>query len=488
MRIHFAAMFDMSRTTTHAGITNSYSSSFSFPELNTEVHLSITCKMFSVQPDLSVFHKTCPEDWQTTKHTIKDRCSFLFNNELLSDIRFTVPVSDESESKKSKHEIFAHKFLLSISSPVFYTMFYGAMAETRETVELPDCDYEVLVEFLRYIYCDELTLSESNVSGVLYLSNKYMMPPLADKCREFLVSNMYPSNVFSVLSVAESHEEEKIVNLCWKMIDGQAEAALRERIERPRLETIVTRDTLKIEEVKLFAAVDKWATRECEQNGLTPDGKTKRTVLGEEIIKAIRFPVMEPYEFRSVVTSSGILSDEEVTLLQKYFDKTLDGPIGFPEHCRLSHDHLDRCRRFRYIHSKRTWSYDRGEKDSLVFEVSKSIKLYGLRLFGNYNSNYSVNLELIKERFRGITVFSQTGNFTSVPLSDEYQGFEFLFDQPVDINANTKYRVEALISGPPSRRGKSYYQNVDCFTFSTSDTENNGTNDGDGQFSEFLFL
>ena len=220
----------------------------------------------------------------------------------MSDITFTVPVPGESESKKCKYVIYAHKFLLSISSPVFYTMFYGAMPETRETVELPDCNYEVLVEFLRYIYCDEFTPNERNVSDMLYMSKKYMIPPLADKCWEFLVSNMYPSNVFSVLSVAEFHEEEKVVNLCWKMIDRQTEAVLRQSIERPQVEAIVTRDTLKIGEVKLFTAVDKWATSECAKKGLTPDGKTKRTVLGEQIIKAIRFPVMEEYDFRYVVT------------------------------------------------------------------------------------------------------------------------------------------------------------------------------------------
>ena len=444
--------------------------------------------MFGAQPDKSGVDKTCPDEWQTTKATIKDRCSFLFNNELLSDIRFTVPVPGESESKKSRHEIFAHKFLLSISSPVFYTMFYGAMPETRETVELPDCNYEALVEFLQYIYCDELTLSESNVSEVLYLSKKYMMPPLADKCWQFLVSNMYPSNVFSVLSVAEFHEEEKVVNLCWKMIDGQTEAVLQQPIERPQLEAMVTRDTLKIGEVKLFTAVDEWATRECEKSGLTPDGKTKRTVLGEQIIKAIRFPVMQQYNFSPVVTSSGILSDEEVGVLQKYFDKTLDGPVGFPEHLRSSHS-LVRRQRFRYCGG--SWAYQRGQKDTLVFEVDGHIELYGLRLFGKLNRNYSVILELFNEK-SGEKVLSQTGNFTSVPLrtyeGSEYDGFEFLFDQPVNVDTVTKYRVEALISGPSSAKAKGCYRNTDWFTFSASDHENNGTDAREGQFPEFVFL
>ena len=443
--------------------------------------------MFGAQPDKSGVDKTCPDEWQTTKATIKDRCSFLFNNELLSDIRFTVPVPGESESKKSRHEIFAHKFLLSISSPVFYTMFYGAVPEIREIVELPDCDYEVLVEFLRYIYCDELTLNESNVSGVLYLSKKYMMPLLADKCWDFLVSNMYPSNVYSVLSVAEFHEEEKVANLCWKMIDGQTEAVLRQSIERPQLEAMVTRDTLNIGELKLFIAVNKWATSECGKKGLTPDGKTKRTVLGEQIIKAIRFPLMQAHNFRSVVTPSGILSDEEVSHIQKYFDKTLDGPVGFPERRRTSLDDLDRRQRFRY--SGGSWSYHRGLRDALVFEVG-DIELYGLRLFGRLDSNYSVNLELINEE-SGEKVLSQTGNFTSVPLKtyggSEYDGFEFLFDQPVNIDTVTKYRVEALISGPSSEKAKNCYRNTDWFTFSAYDNENNGTDAREGQFPEFVF-
>ena len=451
--------------------------------------------MFAGQPDQSAIDKTCPEDWQATKLTIKDRCSFLFNNELMSDIKFTVPVPGESESKKCKHVIFAHKFLLSISSPVFYTMFNGAMSETRETIELPDCEYEILVEFLRYIYCEELALNERNVSGVLYLSKKYMMPPLADKCWQFLVSNMYPSNVFSVLSVAEFHEEEKVVNLCWKMVDGQTEAvlnsaALGQRIERPHLEAMVSRDTLKTEEVKLFTAVDNWATRECEKNGLTPDGKTKRTVVGEQIIKAIRFPVMGQYNFSSVVTSSGILSDEEVSLLQKYFENTLDGPIPFPQHRRPSFDDLVRRQRFREL--GRSLLYNRGLKDSLVFEVINPIELHGIRLFGDKNGNYSVNLELIEEGNREVKVLSQTGNFTAVPLRSysgfNYDGFEFLFDRPVDISTNTKYRVEVLISGPFSMAASGCYRKTDWFIFTkAADAHFERTDERGGQFSEFVF-
>ena len=89
-------------------------------------------------------------------------------------------------------------------------------------------------------------------------------------------------------------------------------------------------------------------------------------------------------------------------------------------------------------------------------------------------------------------MLSQKGNFTSVLLTSatglEYQGFEFFFDVPVDIDGSTKYRVEALISGPDSQRASSYNPDMGCFTFSSCASENNGTGVGNGQFSEFLFL
>ena len=70
------------------------------------------------------------ENWQMTRPTIKERTKFVFNNDRLSDIKFVVCKMDgESESKQV---IPAHKFVLSISSPVFESMFHGELAETRD--------------------------------------------------------------------------------------------------------------------------------------------------------------------------------------------------------------------------------------------------------------------------------------------------------------------------------------------------------------------
>ena len=121
----------------------------------------------------------------------------MFDNDLFSDVKFVVQKDDnESESKRRKQVISAHKLVLSSSSPVFEAMFYGELAETTDSIELPDCEYDSLLELFRYIYSDEVTLSGSNVMGVLYLAKKYMVPSLADRCTKYLHDNLDPSNVF----------------------------------------------------------------------------------------------------------------------------------------------------------------------------------------------------------------------------------------------------------------------------------------------------
>ena len=241
------------------------------------------------------------EESQTTRSTIRERIQFMLNNLRFSDVKFVVRKMDgDSESKQV---IPAHKFVLSISSPVFEAMFYGELTETRDSIELPDCEYESLLELFRYMYSDEVNLSGSNVLGVLYLAKKYMVPLLAVNCTQYLQANLDPSNVLSILSSAQKYDEKDLVDQCWKAIEEQPEKALKSdtftTIERFLLKALVIKDTLAIEEIEMFKAVDLWATKECERQGEAVNGAAKRRILGEEIINEIRFPAMKQEDFSS---------------------------------------------------------------------------------------------------------------------------------------------------------------------------------------------
>ena len=439
------------------------------------------------------------KNWQTTKPTIRERSEHMFNNDLFSDVKFVVRGGPNGESE-SKQVIPAHKFVLSISSPVFEAMFYGELAETGDSIELPDCEYKSLLELFRYMYSDEVILSGSNVMGVLYLAKKYMVPSLVLKCTKYLEDNLDPLNVFSILPSAQKYDEKNLMDRCWKVIDQQTEEAVNSdefaTIERSLLEAVVVRDTLSIKEVNLFKAVNLWATNECERKGLTTDGETKRKILGESIVKRIRFPVMKQDQFANVVIDSNILTPQEVITFFKYYNSALNSPLEFLESVRSGFRdyNIYRCGRFQsVVENGRGYC---GGMDSIDFTVDKDIKLHGLCLFGSENNDYKVSLT-IKETSSHLALALKTGTFSSKPLQHanlNYYGFEILFDSKVECKKNTMYRIEAVISGPMSWVGnRSNMGTVVCsgvkFTFTDYPIcfLTIGTSVGGGQFPEILF-
>ena len=169
---------------------------------------------------MAVFQET----WNKTKANIRERGIFMFNNDLLSDVSLVVrSSSDDSDVKKSKMAIPAHKFVLSICSPVFFAMFNGELSEKSDSIDLPDCEYEGVLEMLRYTYSGEVELNESNVMRVLYVAKKYILPSLAEECIDFLIRNLDVANVFCLLSCAEQYDEKYLADQCWELIDRETE-------------------------------------------------------------------------------------------------------------------------------------------------------------------------------------------------------------------------------------------------------------------------
>ena len=456
--------------------------------------LKLLCYLVFLGEIKRVSMATCDDNWQTKRSTISERTKFIFNNELLSDIKFVAPTSNsDSESRKSQKSIPAHKFVLAISSPVFYAMFYGELAETGGTIELPDCDSESLLELFRYLYSDEVNLTGSNVMQVLYLAKKYLVPSLAERCTEYLREHLEASNVFSILPQAQKFEDKDLEERCWSVIESHTEEAVTSddfvTLERSVVESVVKRERLNVKEVDLFKAVDRWANRAVEKQGLTPDSKVKRKVLGEEIVKAIRFPVMSYNEFASVVLDCCILTKGELIFLIKHYgDASLKCPLPFihsPRSGSIVH------RFYRFASLDFSWSHGGIAADALGVTVSKPIALHGVQHFGSEGGNYTVSLE-VKDAVRGLSLVKQTGTYSSeIDETNSYYGFDVTFNRPVYLEKDKPYEVVSVIAGPSSWRvgaGKNpvAVQGVQ-FSFSNSSASTNGTTVDNGQFSAFLF-
>ena len=144
---------------------------------------------------------------------------------------------------------------------MFFAMFYGQMAETTDSIELPDCEYESLLELFRFLYSDKVNLSGSNVMQLLYLANKYMVPSLGEKCTKYLRDNLKASNVFCILPHARKFGDKDLEDRCWEVIEEQTEEAVTSdefvTVERVLVESVVKREKMIVKEVELFKAVDR---------------------------------------------------------------------------------------------------------------------------------------------------------------------------------------------------------------------------------------
>lgn len=289
---------------------------------------------------------------------------------------------------------------------------------------------------------------------VLYLAEKYNIPSLTCVCAEYLRKHLDVSNVLCVLKHSQQYEIKDLLLDCWDLVDFKTEEALKSAefvtMESCFLEELLDRDTLNITEVQLFQAIDCWAEKECERQKVQADGSNKRQILGEQIVKKVRFPVMKQSEFQDVILGSNILTEEEASNVTKYFDSTLTGPVGFTETQRVGSPL--RCCRFESFLYDRDWENDPERLEFTELTVDKDIRLYGVSLFGDDGGEYTVTLKIRNARKRSFLA-STTGTFTSGAKESAYgtyHGFDVYFDSPIFLKKNVDYYIEASIDGPES--------------------------------------
>ena len=256
-------------------------------------------------------------NWQTTKGTVRERTAFLFNNSLMSDITFVLTDPDGTQVR-----VPAHKLVLAISSPVFEVMFYGELAEKTREIELPDIDAVSFLEFLRFVYCDEVQLTADNALRVLNVAKKYIVPTLEARCRQFLEDNIDETNACQILEEARQFAETDAEKQCWDLIDGDTSACLESdqvlHLSHVTLVSLLGRDNLSTKEIELFDAAKRWAEAQCDENDVYPTGEEMRRVLAEAV-NLIRFPTIRPQDFARRVVPTGILTDKEVSDMHQYY-------------------------------------------------------------------------------------------------------------------------------------------------------------------------
>lgn len=143
-------------------------------------------------------------------------------NEALCDIRFVM----------GNDYVYAHRSVLAVCSAYFQGMLSGAFLESQGEggtnskmmeVDLSGClstghDLDVL---LSAIYTGSLTLSPSNVKGVMELSCFLLVESVREVCEQFLLESLSLDTCLSSLILAHHHDLAQLFRACRKLLHSR---------------------------------------------------------------------------------------------------------------------------------------------------------------------------------------------------------------------------------------------------------------------------
>ncbi|XP_032453184.1 BTB/POZ domain-containing protein 1 isoform X2 [Nasonia vitripennis] len=429
-------------------------------------------------------------NWQGSKATMRERFTFLFNNEILSDVKFRVGRGTQ------QRVIPAHKLVLSSGSAVFDAMFNGTLATLSNEIEVPDVEPETFLAVLLFLYTDEILINPDTVMTTLYTAKKYAVSSLEKHCVDYLRSNLTTDNAFLLLAQARLFDEPQLAAVCLDTIDKFTTDALSADgftdIDIETLITVLERDTLRVRELKIFQAVVRWSEAECvrQQLPVTPDNQ--RSVLGKAI-SLVRFPLMSMEEFATGPAQSGLLTDREIVSIFLYFTLNPKPRVGFEAmpRCLMMGKEQTVCR---FQQTENRWGYN-GNSDRIRFNVDRRIFLVGYGVYGSVfgPAEYDVVIELIHTA-SGKVIAKNSTSFSSDGSNYTYR---LIFKEPVEILQNTNYTASATFDGPDSHYGTKGLKRVTVdlgskhgqvkFLFNYVAGDNNGTSIEGGQIPELIF-
>lgn len=256
--------------------------------------------------------------------SIKSRFGWLLENSFLSDVKFLLG--------EEEIEIPAHRFLLISASLEFNNLFSQISAD--DPIKLPENDPEVFLEFLRYIYTDDIKISTENVVKLFSLAKKFNIKCLEEMCsykiRDVLRTN---ENYEECLNSPDFYNIEEIKNEFIELILSSDRNFLDsikvEYLKFDDLKRVLLSDYSDLPEKDLFEFSMRWASTACAQNGEEASPANMRNELSE-LFQSIRFPVMSSEEFDDCAEKyDGLFSNSEMKELMIYMLKG-EGEPYFP--------------------------------------------------------------------------------------------------------------------------------------------------------------
>lgn len=220
----------------------------------------------------------------------------LFLDEKTADVHFIFNTDD------GQKRIPAHKNVLALGNDVFKSMFYGGFKEVRE-IEVSDVSADAFVEFLRFFYSDNVTITIENTAEVMYLGDMYQMAGCLDICDKVIDEYLPINEVCTGLELAIKFKRAELQAKLEKKISEQPKIVFESddflKCSQDILKGILKIECLLCDATDVFDASLKWAEKACDRNGFDSSSMENRRRQLTDCLYLIPFRLMKSYQISS---------------------------------------------------------------------------------------------------------------------------------------------------------------------------------------------
>lgn len=254
----------------------------------------------------------CEEIFEEKNDSVRENFEKFYLDSKTADLSFIFGADTEHFES-----VPAHRIILSVSSPVFETMFYGSLKE-KAKIPIVDATAEAFKEFLQLFYLTTVRLTGENIIEVSNLCKKYEVNGGIKICESPLKRSLTfnINEVCSGYEVALLLELENVIKFCEQNIKDNA------------LEILQTSSFLECD-AKLFDKILRlvsarccasivvdtciaWAKAECKKEKLRETTKNLRAQV-DHSFQWIPFDKLKPEQFSQFVqTYKGFLKNEDL--------------------------------------------------------------------------------------------------------------------------------------------------------------------------------
>lgn len=383
-----------------------------------------------------------------------DRVSALFNSEDFSDVVFLVG-SDGSFWRYP-----AHKFILSLASPVFRTMLASSLKEGQAgaQVQVTDVQPAAFENVMRYIYANDLRLdSVRGTLDTLYAAQKYMLYHLSSACLDFLEGHIDRENVLEIYQEVKLYDIDldkgQVLHKCLQILDREANQILRSQafssLDLDTVKMILSREFLQVPcELDVFNALLSWAVQECRRKKMELTAVNKRRVLSKALY-LVQYLSMSREEFLEGPAASGVLNDEECRALLSriYGDEKVPLPSCLRRRPLKWKRSLYYCYPVKFFRKEPNTHASHVQEETIITATNHDIMLMGFDLYGpkvTEETTYSAGLHMVVSDLMGNVIGQiqwKVGH--SVNLKDRKLYVEFV--KAVFLKAKRKYKVQLFL-------------------------------------------